>query len=170
MRRISAQIEALGPASFVLLIALVAGGILGIPSILLVGVNGGRLQVVPFLVVGLAAVLRWTAALLLWLIAVRRVQSSAWMTAAQVTLGLVVAHMLAASLSMVGASIETHGEVASIIAQQPLNVIVSNLGVALFPSPLWFFGSAIAIALGRHLNVGSTHRPASAPTATQPER
>lgn len=106
MRRISAQLETLGPARFVLLIGLVAGAIQG---------------------------------------------------------GLVMADMLTAALAMVVASIDTHGAFAASIAGQPLTVILSNLTIILLRSPLWFVGSALAIALGRHLSVGE--RPLSASTS-----
>lgn len=165
MRRISAQIEMLGSARFILLIGGVAGAIQGVPRLLLGGTNPARLELIPFLVVGITAVLWWTAALLLWWIAVRRRQSALWTVAAQVTLGLVIADILAAALGMVRASIDTHGEFAALIAHQLSNVIFSNLTFTLLRCPLWLVGSALTIAIGRHLN---DHQPLAASAAGHP--
>jgi len=166
MRRISSQMETLGPVRFVVLTGLIAGAIQGLPRLLLSGATTVSLQLVPFLVVGITAVLWWTAALFLWWIAVRRQQSSLGAIAAHVTVGLVIADVLATALGMVGASIETHGKFAVLIAPQLVTVIVSNLSFTLLRSLLWFVGSAIAIALGRHLN--TAQQPLAAPAAGTP--
>jgi hypothetical protein len=170
MRRISAQIEALGSASFVLLIGLVAGTIQGIPGLFLGGSKTAPLQLFPFLVIGITAVLWWTAAFLLWWVAVRRRQSSPWMIAAQVTVGLLVADVLNSALSMVATSFETSGDFRAMALRHPLTLITSDLGLSLiFRSPMWFVGSLIAIAMGRELDDGEHARPASNALPTPPE-
>jgi hypothetical protein len=70
---------------------------------------------------------------------------------------------------MVGASIETHGEIARLIAPQLGSAIISNLGFTLVRAPFWFVGSALAVALGRHLNAGPTPLAASTVPTTHPE-
>src|SRR5438067_6035 len=102
MRRISTQIEAVGAIRFMLLIGLVAGTIQGAPRLFLGGGTTTRLQLLPFLVLGIAAVVWWSAAFLLWWIAVRRQQSAIWI-AIQVTLGLMLADLLNAALAAVPA-------------------------------------------------------------------
>jgi hypothetical protein len=153
MRRIAAQLEALEGLRFVLVIALVAGAIRSIPQLLLSG-PVSPLELIPFLVIGLSGVLWWIAALLLWWVAIRRHQSSLLLVATQVTLGLIIADLFAGALAMVAASIETRGEAATVLAQQLSSVVLSNLTVALVRSPLWLVGSALAVALGRHLDGG----------------
>lgn len=168
MRGISAQIETLGPTRFTLLIGLVAGAIQGLPRLLLGGASTVPPRLTPFLIIGATAVLWWTAALLLWWIAVRRRQSSLWMISAQVTLGLIIAELFAAVLGMVGASIATNGAFAAAIAHQPFTVLVSNLSLPLLGSPLWFVGSAVAIAMGRHLAGGPQAVSASTSASSHP--
>jgi hypothetical protein len=168
MRHISARIEALGPTRFVLFIGLVAGAIEGVPRLLLSGTDSSRARIFPFLLIGTTAVLWWTVVLFLWWIAVRRRQSSVWATAAHVTLGWVIADTLANALSMVAASVDTHGEFAAAVAHQLDNVIVSNLTLTILRSLPWFFGSALAIALGRYLNVGQQPLPASSSPPNHP--
>ena len=149
MRRISAEMESAGALRFVLLIGLVAGAIQGVPTLLLGGASTVGFHLVPFLVIGIAAITWWVGALLLWWIAVRRRQSSLLAIAGQVTLGLILADIFANALGMVGASIETHGAFAAAISHQLGNVILSNLSFTLAPSPFWYLGAALAIALGR---------------------
>ena len=150
MRRIAAHLEALGAVRFVLVIALAAGAIQGVPQFFLGG-TVTPLKLISFIIVGATSILWWTAALLLWWVAVRRHQSSLWIVATQITLGLIIAEVFAGALSMVTASIDTHGKAATAIAQNLSTVVVSSLTVPLLRSPLWFAGAALAIALGRHL-------------------
>jgi hypothetical protein len=96
-------------------------------------------------------------------------QSPVWAIAAQVTIGLIIADMLAGALGMVGASIATHGEYGAIITSQVLTVISSSLSVALLRSPLWLLGAAGTIALGRHLNGGPQSYHPSPSAAAPPE-
>ena len=56
MRRIAAQLQALGAIRFVLVIALFAGAIQGLPRLFLEG-TVAPLQVIPFLIIGLTGVL-----------------------------------------------------------------------------------------------------------------
>lgn len=154
MRRIVGQIEVLGAVPFIFLIGLVAGAIQGIPRMFLGGTST-PFRLVPYLIIGTTAVLWWLAALLLWWIAVRRRQSSLWVAALQVTTGLVLAELFAGALGMVAASIDSHGEMATIMAQHLSTAIVTNLGFTLLRSPLWFVGATLAIALGRHLSVAT---------------
>lgn len=163
MRRIFAQIEALGATHFILLVGLIAGAIQGVPRLFLGNTEAAPSWLILLPVVGATEALSWTAALLLWWIAVRRRQSSLWVIAAHVTLGLALADLLAAALGVVVASINTHGKFAAIIAHQPGNFIFSNLTFTLLRSPLWFLGSALLIAIGRHLKTGQ--RPPAAAAA-----
>jgi hypothetical protein len=110
----------------------------------------------------------WTAALLLWWIAVRRRRWSLWTTAAHVTLGFALADVLTTALSMVVASIETKGMFAGAIIREPWTFASSNLVLPLIRSPLWFLGSAMAIALGRHLSGGPRIIAPSQSTVTPP--
>lgn len=164
MRRIAVQLEALDAVRFVLVIALAAGAIQGVPQFFLGG-TVTPLQVISFLIVGATGVLWWTGALLLWWVAVRRRQSSIWIVATQITLGLIIGEIFAGALGMVVASIDTHGKVAMALAQNVSTVVVSSLTFPLLRSPLWFAGAALAIALGRHLNGGPTHLPTATSAA-----
>ena len=165
MRRIAAEIESLGGTRFVLLIGLVAGAIGGLPSLFLGGATTVGFHLIPFLVIGIAAIAEWVGAVLLWWIAVRR-RSALLVTAGQVTLGLIIADLLAAGLGMVSTSIETHGRFTALILDHSMDIVVSNLGIALMRSPLWFVGSLLAISLGRYLNVRSRQQPPSMTTAS----
>jgi hypothetical protein len=169
MRRISAQIEQLSGGRFMLLVGLVAGAIQGVPRFFLDESAGPHPQVISFIVIGLLAVLWWTAAFFLWWIAVHRRRWSLWATAAQVTLGLALADVLNNALGMVVASVETHGTFAEAIVHQPLTVISSNLFPLVVRSPLWFLGAMVAVALGRHLNSADQPLGASASTPAQGE-
>jgi hypothetical protein len=160
MRRIAAQVEALDPVSFVLLIGLVAGTIQGMPRVFLGGVTGAPPRLIAFLVIGIAAIVWWTAALLLWWVVVRR-RSSLWMAAAQVTLGLAIAETFAAALGVVGMPLAPHSTPAAGFIQQLLIVVYSGFIFTLYRSPLWFCGAALAIGLGRHLAPGQAAAPAS---------
>jgi hypothetical protein len=168
MRRISAQIEALGPTHFTLLIGLIAGTIQSAPELFLGGATPARLQLLPFLIIGITAVLWWTAAFLLWWVAVRRHQSLIWIIAFQVTLGLVLADLLHAALGAVPAAINTHGGFATAIVRAPWAFIVSNLQFSLFRAPVWFLGAVVAIAMGRSLN-GTLHSRSATTMTTDPE-
>jgi hypothetical protein len=169
VRRISAQIEGLAPTRFILLIGLVGAILQGVPRFFLRATGGTRPPLLPFIVVGLTAVLSWTAALLLWWIAVRRRRWSLWATAAHLTLGLALADLLTNALGMVIASIETHGAFAAAIIRQPWTAISSNLLATLIRGPLWFLGSVVTVALGRHLSGGLPPGAPSASTGTPPE-
>lgn len=167
MRRVAAQIEALGAARFTLLIGLVAGTIQGVPRLFLGGGGAVQSRLTALLIIGVVAVFWWTAALFLWWIAVRRRQSSLWAIAAQVTLGLIIGEVFATVISMVGASIDSRGEFASALAEQPLNFLVSNLALPALRSPVWFIGSALAIGMGRRL-IGSQLDGSRLTTAATP--
>jgi hypothetical protein len=167
LRRIAAQLQTLRAANFVLVIALVAGVTQGLPRLFLGGtVSTPRLT--SFLIVGSAGILWWIAAFLLWWIAVRRQQSSLWSVAAQVTVGLVVGEFFAGALGLVVDSINTHGEVATLLGQHVSDVVLSQLTVTLLRSPLWFIGAALAIALGRHLNQERSPLAAAASPGRRP--
>lgn len=152
MRRIAAQVEALTPVPFVLLVGLIGGALQAIPRFLLSGSGAMRPHLAQFVLVGVTSTLYWTAAALLWWIAVQRRPWSLWATAAHVALGLVVADILSNGLGMVAASIDTNGAFAKAVVREPLTFASSNLGLILIRSPVWFFGAAIAVALGRHLS------------------
>src|SRR6476619_5091230 len=115
MRRISAQIESLGATRFILLIGLIGGTIQSAPQLLLGGASSTRLQLLPFLVIGLTAIFWWSAGFLLWSVAMRRQQSVTWIIAIQVTVGLTLADLLHAVLAAVPAAIDSHGEFAAAI-------------------------------------------------------
>lgn len=152
MRRIAAQIEGLAAAPFVLLVGLIGGALQSIPRFLVSGTDGTRPLLAQLVAVGVTSVLSWTAAALLWWIAVRRRRWSLWATATHVALGLVVADVLSNGLGMVAASIDTNGAFAEAVVREPLTVASSNLILTLMRGPLWLIGSAIAVALGRHLS------------------
>jgi hypothetical protein len=169
MRRISSQIEALGAIGFILLIGLAAGTIQGAPRLFLGGATTTRLQLLSFLVIGITAVVWWSAAFLLWWIAVRRQQSAIWLVAIQVTFGLILADLLNAALAAVLAAIETHGEFATAFVREPWTFVASNLEFSLFRAPVWLVGAVVAIAMGRSLN-GTLRSPsATAIAPTHPE-
>lgn len=169
MRHISARIEALEPGRFVLLIGLVAGAIQGMPRVVVSGADSSRFRIAPFLPIGITAAHWWTTVLLVWWIAVRRRQSSLWATAVHLTLAWVIADTLAAALGMLAASVDTHGAFAVAIADHLESVIISNLTLTLLRSLPWFLGAALAIALGRSLNVGEPPLPAPSLLPTHPE-
>jgi hypothetical protein len=154
MRRIAAQVEALSAVRFVLLVGLVGGALQGMPRFLLSGTAAPGAHLAGLLVVGVSAVFSLTAAAFLWWIAVRRRRWSLWTTAAHVTLGLALADVLASALGMVAGSIDTNGRLAQLIARDPWNFASSSLVLPLMRSPLWFFGAATTVALGRHLSGG----------------
>jgi len=169
MRRISTQIEALGAIQFILLIGVVAGTIQGAPRLFLGGVTTTRLQLLPFLVIGITAVVWWSAAFLLWWIAVRRQQSPIWLIAVEVTLGLVLADLFNAALAVVPSAIETHGAFTTAIARQPWTFVASNLQFSLLRAPMWFLGAVVVIAMGRALNGTLQSHSATAVAPTHPE-
>lgn len=152
MRRIAAQIEALAAVPFVLLVGLIGGALQGVPRFLLSGSGAMRPHLAQFVVGGVTSTLYWTAAALLWWIAVRRRRWSLWATATQVAFGLVVADILSNGLAMVAAAIDTNGAVVKAVGREPLIFASSNLGLTVIRSPFWFVGAAIAVALGRHLS------------------
>ena len=154
MRRIAEHMEGLAAAPFILLVGVVGGALQGIPPFSLGGAGGTTRRLTQFIVVGGTTVLWWTAVLLLWWIAVRRRRWSLGATAAQVTLGLAFADVLTNGLGMVVASITTNGAFAERIVREPLTFAASNLSLTLIRSPLWFIGSAVAVALGRRLSGG----------------
>jgi hypothetical protein len=166
MRRIAIQIEALPGVRFVLLVGLVGGALQGIPRFLLSGTAAPAPRLAGVLVVGISVVVWWTAALFLWWIAVRRRRWSLWTTATHVTLGLALADVLTSALGLVAGSIDTNGRLALLIARDPWNFASSNLVSALIRSPLWFFGAALAVALGRHLDGGQQANIPPQSTAT----
>src|SRR4051812_35380890 len=127
MRRLATQLEALDSARFTLLIGLVAGSIEGVPRLFLGGASPIQSRPITWIMIGTVEVIWWIAALLLWWIAVRRRRSSLWAIAAQMTAGLFLGEVLAGVISLVGASIDTRGEFASLIAQAPLKFLTGNL-------------------------------------------
>lgn len=161
MRRIAAELERLEPKRFILLIGLVAGAIQGVPRFIVGGASTARAPLAPFAIVGVAAVVRWIAAVLLWWIAVRRRQSSTWAIAGQVTLGLFIAELFAAALAVVNASIVTQGEFVAVVVHNLPLFVMSNFGLALLRSPFWYVGAVLTIGFGRHL--AAVSRSVSAP-------
>ena len=85
-----------------------------------------------------------------------------------VTLGLALAHLLASALGMVAASLDTNGAFAEALVRDPLAVASSAIVLMLIQVPLWFLGSAIAVALGRKLMGGEEAVAASRSIATPP--
>jgi hypothetical protein len=169
MRRIAAHIEGLAAAPFILLVGVVGGALQGIPRCFFGGPGGTAPHLAQFIVVGVTSVLWWTAALLLWWIAVHRRRWSLWATAGQLTLGLAFADALTNGLGMVVASITTNGAFAEAIVREPLTFASSNVSLTLIRSPLWFLGSAMAVALGRHLSGGEQAIAPSPSSATHHE-
>lgn len=167
MRRLAAHMEGLAAAPFILLVGLIGGALQGMPRFFLGTTGTTDSHFAPFVVVGVASVLWWTAALFLWWIAVRRRRWSLWATATHVTLGFAVADVLASALGMVVASIDTNGAYAEALVREPLTVVSSNLVLTLIRSPLWFLGSVIAVAVGRHLS-GGQQTGAPSPSAVTP--
>ncbi len=169
MRRLSRHIECLAPAPFMLLIGAVGGVIQGIPRFFLGSAGRTGAHLGEFVLVAVASVLWWAAALLLWWIAVRRRRWSIWKTAGHVTVGLALANVLDIALATVVASIETNGVFAGAIARAPLTFASPNLVLVLIRSPLWFLGSAMLLALGRHLAGGEHLAAPSQSQSSHPE-
>jgi len=151
MRRLAAQIETLGPVHFILLIGLAAGAIQALPRLFFPATGALPFQPLAFLVISVTAVLWWTAALVLWWITIRRRRWGVWNSAVQVTLGLVVADLVVIALATVVSSIATRGAVPLTLLQQPMTVVLSNLGITALRCPVWFVGAVLTIAVGRHL-------------------
>ncbi len=168
MRRITARAEQLAAAPFVLLVGLGGGAVRGVPRLLLGGTGEVDSRAALAVVLGAATVLWWTAALLLWWIAVRRRRWSVWRTATHLTLGLALADVLTTSLGMVAASIGTNGMFAEAAMRDPMAIALPNLVLTLIQLPMWFVGSVVAVALGRHLTGVEQGSAASRPTATEP--
>ncbi|HEY0997881.1 MAG TPA: hypothetical protein VGD77_17960 [Gemmatimonadaceae bacterium] len=162
MRRTAEQLAVLPGIPFVLVVGLVAGTIQGTPRLLLGGTSAA-LKPVPIIIVGVAALFWWLGALLLWWIAVRR-RSRTGIVAAQVTLGLVLGELFASALGMIALP----NEFAAVLAKQFPTVLSSNLALALVRAPLWFVGSALAVAIGRHLHRGYELAPPPATPDTHP--
>lgn len=170
MRRVVAYAEGLGPTGFILLIGLVAGTLAGLPRFFMPTTSPVGPPTGVFILVAVGGILWWTAAFLLWWIAVQRRQSSIWALALQITLGLILADQLDAALSLVISSIGTSGESTALLLRQPLRLLTSNLGFSLIRAPVWFVGSCVAIAMGRRLSDDRRSLVASpaAPTNSDP--
>ena len=169
MRRLLRHIEGFAPARFILVVGAVGGVIQGIPRFFLGTTGRAGAHLGQVVLVAVASVLWSAAALLLCWIAVRRRRWSIWKTAGHVTVGLALANVLDIALAAVVASIETKGVFAGAIARAPLTFASSNLVLVLIRSPLWFLGSAMLVALGRHLARGQ-HRAAPSPSqSSHPE-
>lgn len=151
MRRLSTYIVGLAPASFSVLVGAVAGVLQGTPLFFVGSTDSTHRHIGQFVFLAITSALWWTAVLLLWWVAVRRRRWTIWKTAGHVTVGLALATMLDMALAAVVASIETKGVFAEAVARAPLMFASSNLVIACIRTPLWFFGSAILVALGRHL-------------------
>jgi hypothetical protein len=155
VRLLIVRLENLTPARFILLVGLSAGVLQGIPTLLFSNESGGHS--IQFPVVAGLTLISLTAAALLWLVAVRRERFSVWRMAWYVCLGLILGDLLALALSMVAASIETNGAFVSAYIHAPLSVTLPGLVVpTLLRSPIWFFGSAVLIAIGRSLRWRTT--------------
>ena len=153
MRRLAAQIEELSAVRFIVVIGLVGGAVQGVPRFFLTSSRG--LALLPFVLIGLTAVLLWTAALVMWWVAVRRRRWSLLATATHITLGLAIADLLTDALSLVISSIESQGVIATALMQQPWTFISSNLLVTAIRCPVWFVAAAVTVAIGRHLSAPS---------------
>jgi len=154
MRRLAAQIEELSAVRFIVIIG-VAGGVVQAAPGFFVQANSAP-AVFPYVVIGLTTVVVCTSVVLLWWIAVRRRRWSLLSNAAQITLGLGVADLLRTGLSLVIGSIESHGFVASMLAQQPWAFISSNLFVTAIRCPVWFATAAVSVGIGRYLTAPPT--------------
>jgi hypothetical protein len=150
VRLLIVRLEELTPAQFILLVGLSAGVLQGIPTLLFSNGSGGHSAQFP-VVAGITLTCLAGAALL-WLVAVRRRQFSVWRMAWHVCLGLALGNLLATALSIVAASIETNGALATAYINAPLSASLLGFFVpTLIRSPIWFFGSAVLIAIGRSL-------------------
>jgi hypothetical protein len=167
-----AQIEALSPAQFILLIGLIAGVLRSVPVFLQTGNVNIAVAHFSQIVVALAlSLLWWIGAALVWWFAVRRRRYPIWLTALHVTLGVAVADVLASVLAMVAGSIETHGAILAELGKAPLMAVLSPLELTLLRSLYWFVEAIALIALGRLvLRMDSLIAPPSIPTHSDAEQ
>jgi hypothetical protein len=111
--RLLTQIEGLTAASFILLVAAIAGTVQAVPLLLNLGpVNLATTHLAQVGWVTAFSLLYWTGAAFLWWFAVRRRQHAIWVTALHVTVALAAADLLMNGLGLAASSIGTHGEIA----------------------------------------------------------
>ncbi|MDB4875281.1 MAG: hypothetical protein JWM41_1727 [Gemmatimonadetes bacterium] len=169
MSRVLAQIEALSPLRFILLIGAVGGALQSIPVFFHSGtLNVANARVSLIFVALVVSPLWWSGAALLWWFAVRRRRFSIWWMACQVTLGLAAADVLLSALAVVAASIETKGEFVPAFGQQLAMAVLSPLELTAFRSVVWFVQALVLVALGRLLLRMDTLVPPLPWTATDP--
>jgi hypothetical protein len=149
VRSLLDQVEGLSPTRFVLFIGAVGGVLQSIPVFFHGTTNVATARVGQIVLVLGIHLLWWTAAALLWWLAVQRNRFSIWLTALHVTLALALADLLVAALSLVAASIETHGEIVDALRRAPSTAMIGPFGPTLLRSPLWFVEALVLLALGR---------------------
>jgi hypothetical protein len=143
VRAILARVESLPAMSFILVVAAIAGVLRSVPGYLVRDNRGGALFTV---------IITYTAAMLLWWVAVRRRQFSVWRLAWHLVVALALADMLGFAVSMAMFSIDTRGDAAQHLMQTPLTTF---LGAFVPPILVFglvrFIGAALLLGLGRRL-------------------
>lgn len=167
MRFFATQLEALAPASFIIVVGLAGGVLQGVPSFFFQSTSSVHVAQVAALAV--ISVLWWAAAVLFWWIAVRRRRYSIWKTAWHVTLAWALADVLELGLDLVHTSIQTKGAFVEAVARTPLDFALTNLELILIRSAVRFLGAVILVALGRQLPGSDNHVAPQPSTSTNPE-
>jgi hypothetical protein len=146
MRTFFERIEQLTPGQFVGLVASIAGFLFGMPHLLLGTSTGDRLWPVA---VGFG-LLTWSAGGLMWWIAIRRQQLSAWRTAWHITMALALADLIGFAFVFIAATLQTDGAYADAYFRAPVGTTLPGFLVhTLLRTPARLVGGALLVGLGR---------------------